>query len=339
MSVVTKREAKKALAPRSQLRIMQWNCNGVRTKKAELEQVLARHRVDVCLLQESKLSPGDASPKFHGYAVIRRDRQCEAGARRVAGGGLLTLVKDDVPFTRLPQLAAEPGGILEDLSVGIIARRGLTLRVCNVYCPPVRLIPGETRTVGFKVDRLPTGDKVLVAGDLNAHAGLWDFVQPEDEMGAQLTEWMADTGMMTVNNGGATRINPATGGLSAPDVTVMHASWASRVTWTVDAEVGSDHAAILTVLEMVTDGISEPEEQRCAWNWQKADWDSYLRQTEEELAGSQEDASESLSVWASRFADILRVAALKHIGKLKSAAHHKPWMTPALREAIRERNS
>jgi ribonuclease HI len=336
--VVTKREARKAFAPRSHLRILQWNCNGARTKKAELEQLLLHHKVDVCLLQETKLGPGDDSPKFHGYAVVRRDRPCEAGTRRVKGGGLMTLVKEDVPFTRLPQLAGEPGNILEDLSVGIVARQGLTLRVCNVYCPPVRSLPGEVRTEEFDVDRLPSGDKVLIAGDLNAHSSLWDFVQPEDALGEQLTEWLADTGMLTVNDGGATRINPATGGMSSPDVTVMHASWASRVSWTVDAEVGSDHAAVLTVVELVVDGIREAEEQRCGWNWLKADWASYRELTDAQLAGCLGDASESLADWEGRFAGIVRAAALKHIGKVKSPAHRKPWMTPALRAAIKERD-
>jgi ribonuclease HI len=339
VTVVTKREPKKAFVPRGQLRILQWNCNGARTKKAELEQLLLKHRVDVCLVQETKLGPGDANPKYHGYTVVRRDRQCEVGARRIPGGGLMTIVKEDVPFSRMPQLALEPGSILEDLTIGIVARQGLTLKVCNVYCPPVRAIPGETRPEGFDVDKLPSGDKVLIAGDLNAHAGLWDLVQPEDALGAQLTEWLADSGMITVNDGGATRINPATGGSSSPDVTIMHASWVSRVSWTIDAEVGSDHAAVLTVVEVALDGISEASEQRCGWNWQKADWASYQKLTEDELDGGQwEETSESLTIWERRFSGVLRAAALKHIGRLKTSAFRKPWMTPALREAIRYRN-
>jgi hypothetical protein len=104
-------------------------------------------------------------------------------------------------------------------------------------------------------------------------------------------------------------------------------------------EVGSDHAAVLTVVELALDGISEASEQRCGWNWQKADWAGYVKCTEDEFVGGQwEEGSDSLTIWERRFSGILRAAALKHIGRLKSSAIRKPWMTPALREAIRARN-
>jgi hypothetical protein len=108
----------KAFSKRGELRILQWNCNCVRTQVVELEQILERERVDVCLLQEVKLCIGETSPSFPSFSVVRRDRP----AGSVQGGGLLTLVREDVPFSVLPQIRHEGRGVLEELSVVVVGR-------------------------------------------------------------------------------------------------------------------------------------------------------------------------------------------------------------------------
>jgi hypothetical protein len=178
----------------------------------------------------------------------------------------------------------------------------------------------------------------MVAGDLNAHAALWDLEQPEDQLGERLSEWMADTGMLPLNDGAATRINPGTCGTSAPDLTIMHASWAARTVWSVDPEVGSDHSAVISALELEVDCLSEEDAQRTGWNWRKADWPGFISQTEMRLGQCSWDTGMSLDSWDRQFVAIVKEAALAHIGRVGTPKRSKPWMSADLREAIRERN-
>ena len=73
--------------PRNTLRILQWNADGVSTKVSELESFLASHRVDVCILQESKLLAGDRTPSLADFTVLRRDREQRTGGSVSRGGG------------------------------------------------------------------------------------------------------------------------------------------------------------------------------------------------------------------------------------------------------------
>ena len=56
-----------------QLRILQWNADGLTGKKAELE-VLQRRAVDVAVIQETKLGKKSVTPTIKGYTAVRKDK-------------------------------------------------------------------------------------------------------------------------------------------------------------------------------------------------------------------------------------------------------------------------
>jgi hypothetical protein len=60
------------------LRLAFWNADGVRGKKIELDHFLAQHGVDVCLLNETHLDPGQAF-RFANYVCHRTDRSTKGG--------------------------------------------------------------------------------------------------------------------------------------------------------------------------------------------------------------------------------------------------------------------
>jgi hypothetical protein len=66
------------------LRLACWNANGVRGRKLELEHFLSQHGVDICLLSETFLKPGQAF-RVANYVCHRKDRL-------TAGGGTAILV-------------------------------------------------------------------------------------------------------------------------------------------------------------------------------------------------------------------------------------------------------
>jgi len=70
------------------LRLACWNADGVRGRKLELEHFLSQHGVDICLLFETFLNPGQAF-RLANYVCHRTDRP-------TTGGGTAILVRRDI---------------------------------------------------------------------------------------------------------------------------------------------------------------------------------------------------------------------------------------------------
>ena len=58
----------------SEQKIMQWNCDRLRTKRDELEKLLRREVIQVVMLQETKLGQKDEAPRIRGYTAARKDQ-------------------------------------------------------------------------------------------------------------------------------------------------------------------------------------------------------------------------------------------------------------------------
>ena len=83
----------KARPMKRPLRILQWNAEGLNPKMTEFKCFLQEYKIDVALVQETKLTPKSATPAVKGYAPVRGDR---LGAE-FPGGGLLTYINEDIP--------------------------------------------------------------------------------------------------------------------------------------------------------------------------------------------------------------------------------------------------
>ncbi len=68
--------------------ILQSNADALSPKVHELRQWLLLEKIDICLIQETKLIPKDSTPAFPDFSAIRQG--CPSSHR---GGGLVTLVK------------------------------------------------------------------------------------------------------------------------------------------------------------------------------------------------------------------------------------------------------
>ena len=100
---------------RAGLRIMQWNANGLKNKMVTLEDKTRLLEIYIILIQESKLSSSDTNPKLKGYATIRKGRAVGRG------GGLVTFIKEDIPFTVIDHSNGVPNSMLEILMTDIQA--------------------------------------------------------------------------------------------------------------------------------------------------------------------------------------------------------------------------
>ena len=73
--------------------ILQVNINGLRNKLEELKLLIHDTHADIITIQETKLTPKAKTPKIHNFTAVRTDRLHKAG------GGLITLIRDNITFT------------------------------------------------------------------------------------------------------------------------------------------------------------------------------------------------------------------------------------------------
>ena len=84
--------------PSKSIKILQFNCNGLKSKLPEILHRADELSVDIICLQETNLSPTCQTPKCHGWSVARLDRTVTRQGAVIANaarnnGGVITLVK------------------------------------------------------------------------------------------------------------------------------------------------------------------------------------------------------------------------------------------------------
>ena len=82
---------------RDTLRLLQWNADGIASKKVELIKYLHETQPDLVAIQESKLKASDDF-SIPGYHVLRGDRRQGRRVDTLAGGGVATLVREGISF-------------------------------------------------------------------------------------------------------------------------------------------------------------------------------------------------------------------------------------------------
>ena len=148
---------------------------------------------------------------------------------------------------RLGSLVLPNGAALESLGVTIAWGKG-ELEIWNIYRPPARQTVCDNRDAQLYLDLWPHQKDVLICSDANCH-GSWDENCLPDKMGEEVEDWMAEKGLMLLNNA-PTRIS-AHGKESAPDISIVATSKAHIFNWTPLDSIGSDHLPLLISTENV----------------------------------------------------------------------------------------
>ena len=319
---------------RDGLKIIQWNVDGLSTSLVDLMVLVEKEPdIDVFLIQETKLLPTAPDPRLAGYTAIRRDRPTppRGGSR---AGGLLTYVKEDIPFRVVNGYSGGEENGTECLAVEIRLDQGRSFTLVNIYRAPSR---EAGQRPSFDHIRVPV-TPFVIAGDWNAHAPLWDDSQPGDRWGEALEEWVMDNPVAVLNTGVDTRINRVTGGGSAPDVSLVHTSLVAGADWGVLPPLGSDHFPIKIHLDISPVVIDEPE-SRLKWDWRNADWESYSSAVDSAIREAQSgEGQPSLKERVETLRISVMAAARAHVGMVRVKEEGRSWMTPELRLAIRRRN-
>lgn len=137
------------------MKIVSWNANGVKPKVSQLINFLAIHKVDIMLINETKLKKEDKLKLKH-YTLYRNDRPDNLGA-----GGVAIAVRHNIPHTRIDINRTT----IETLAIKLTDNT----HIIAAYNKPLNHFKNnELHTL------LNTGRKVLVIGDLNARHVQWN---------------------------------------------------------------------------------------------------------------------------------------------------------------------
>ena len=163
------------------LKIVQWNAEGVRLKKTELQHFLKLKAIDVCCIQEMHLS---SSHRFfiRGYEVLRQDRENRPK------GGLLTLVRNNIPAAEI-QRSGQADLHTEYLGVKLVLA-GTPVTVFNICSPPDKQI----QLHNIKVEP----QSWIITGDFNSHSPSWGYGQLNSK-GEEVENWITENRLILIN--------------------------------------------------------------------------------------------------------------------------------------------
>ena len=306
----------------NKLKIYQWNADGIRPKLLELRDHLLNSDIDILAVQELKLQKTDKTPSIESYATIRKD------SNNILSGGLLLFIRTDIVFEKLDSFEK---GSMEIQSIRIKVTKSSWLDLYNVY-----LLNTATQHTSFDPSLIKPGPSSLFLGDLNGHSQMWDPIQPQDQGGDEILDWILDNDLHILNDGSATRTSQITGNDSTPHISLCGSNWSAKSSWRLAEPIGnSDHLPI--IIELNHKISYKPVIPRSArWCRNGVDWSSFTNDVETKMSNLPNEPNLSLRV--SRFNDILISAATTHIGKSKPSRRSKPCITPYVRAKIRNRN-
>ena len=245
------------------IKILQWNCNGIKNKLTELHNFIIEHNIKIVVLQETKLTAKSTQPNMDGFTLIRKDRG------RDKGGGLAIFIHKSIVFNTPDNLPDD--NFIESLAIDIG-----NIKIINFYIPPT-----SSCDQGFMPSLqqyLPATDS-LVLGDINAHDELW-FSRIQDQRGSSLADEIADSYYGVLNENNPTRL-PTNNQPTSPDVSLASYSLLPHAKWETVTSLGSDYLPIIiTLTSTINPSFSE---NKAFINFNKADWPSFKADIENAL--------------------------------------------------------
>ena len=250
------------------LRILQWNAGDLSpSHRAELITFLFNNQYDLILLQETHLS---ATKTFQipGYYTLRMDRTfgrqgpVSSGTHNT-GGGVLTLIHSDLAFSPVSVSFLSCKDPYSDYTcVKFLLSNHSPLQFLNLYSPPIRNTPSDSRTRTFYPDILPNSPDTFILGDFNAHHPTWDRLIPPNPPRNDLFRWITSSNLEILNDPASpTLLHHSTGSRSSPDISLASASLAPHCEWRTLPGLGSDHLPIEIVppsLQFITQTLVPP---------------------------------------------------------------------------------
>jgi ribonuclease HI len=279
--------------PATVLKVMQFNCEGFRPKLSELQKTLDTLRIDVVLLQETRC-PAAVLAKVKGYNVLAETRQIgrSTSSRPSTNGGVAILIRDNIKYSQDKTRATTAADLTTETvraKVYPTENPKFCLNFTSIYIPPIRTSSSDSRVQSFDERALPNGRNCFIMGDFNGHSQLWDNYHSADAIGRQIEDFLASNGFTCANDCSPTFLSRAHGTRSSPDVSLMHSSWSTRVSWRVgECLGGSDHLPIFMDIACERSLQLPTQPRSTRFSYRKANWPQFQERV---TAGTPHDTS------------------------------------------------
>ena len=293
--------------------VINWNCRGFRKNVDEIKNLLHDHDPMFFCFQEtflraSKVINFRKYASYHCYSLSSDDR---------AIGGSSILVKKNIVHNEIKLQTS-----LQAVAVSLSLHK--TFTICSIYLPPsVRVYEQELDNL---IEQLPA--PFILLGDCNAHNPLWGCANVNDK-GRIIENVIGNHDLCVWNDGSKTHIDPATGSLSAIDLSLCSPSLMVDFTWSVHEDLcGSNHYP--TFLHMHDFHIPDRVPK---WNLNKADWSEFTRICNTELQPNifEDVKDDPMAVFTSSLHFIAEMTIPKTSNQSKPK--HKPWWNDDCQEA------
>ena len=147
------------LLPNS-LRVFQWNAGVLQARSTESVHFILSHPVDLICIQESNLNLS-SSFQIPGFSALRsHGTHSRSGIFSTdvidANGGVIIIVKQGLFFSELSTASLSLLGPYSDyVEVKISLNDSSSVSFLDVYAPPIRSFPKDSRTNLFSLSILP----------------------------------------------------------------------------------------------------------------------------------------------------------------------------------------
>ena len=293
--------------------IIQWNCRGIRHKKAELDILASQSKAKVFVLQETKL-PEDGTIYLRGFKSFYRNKILQPGEHTAHGGVAILAAVDcslyEVPLTTRLQAVA--------ISVKLFKR----MTICSLYCPPNENSPSFRRDLEELLDQLPK--PFLVLGDLNAKNPLW-FGDVVDHRGGAIEQILLDRDIYFLDKDQDTHVYHTQQGIATShiDLSLCSISLLQDFEWGLCEDLmGSDHFPIWLRSGQKSRAVSSPK-----WILQKADWMLFSHRAVPQMSVQEFCSVQEANNYCQSFiTEAAEEAIPKTTGNAKS--YRNPWWNP-----------
>ena len=274
-----------------------------------------------------------------GYYTLRTDRTfgrqgpVSSGTHNT-GGGVLILIHSDLAFSSVSVSSLSSQDPYTDyICVKVLLSNHSPFEFLNLYSPPIRNTPSDSRTRTFYPDILPNSPDTSILGDFNAHHPTWDRLIPPNPLGNDLFCLITSSGLEILNDPvPPTLLHHSTGSRSSPDISLAPASLAPHCEWRTLPGLGSDHLPIEIVLPLFP--VHHPNTRSPKFNYKKARWDVYQSYIAEP---SLDFDALNIHHAAHSFSLFLVEAAKASIPFGHLGRSPKAWWSQEVESAVRER--
>ena len=214
------------------LNITFWNCQGIRSKRKELELYLNENSIDIIALNETFLNK-KVNFKIQGYDTIRNDRS--TGLR----GGVAFLVKHGLVINKECRIA--DFNIITDnealaINLELSSKQNLTL--ATIYCPNGKPNFSLSQTINN------LSDNVMFVGDFNSKLEAFGCASKNDS-GPILKNIQNKLNLLYLNNAEHTYMDWRNGNTDILDMAFITPKLALHdFQFQVGVDLGSDHLPI-----------------------------------------------------------------------------------------------